>query len=659
MRAMEGCDSAAEAVWALLCALVLLGLLPTSSQSYLIYQICPPVQLSCGELSIPSVVAPFRTDEQLKSCGRKSFRLFCHGGYPAIQINSAIYWVKDIEYQSRILTLVNMDFVGTLCPSTVTNTTLDVSPFVLTTTDVQRLAIYYNFSCRMGKGFWNLSCPANATSSFVYLATESFSPHPYWGCGRPGAVVHIALRQSEFEQLTEDGRSIDHERFMEVLRHGFRVVWPGANPDSGWCESCNNSGGNCTFDNRWAAGQICSCRGGSYYPVCPSLGTAEWGTSTKKVIIGITLGTGGFFVLSCLLFCFLRFRHSRAACSRQDIETRKKLKETKHIETILRRYWPLAPERYSYLDLDNMTNSFSDKIGKGGFATVFKGKLLNGHSVAVKVLNNPKSNGKEFVNEVLSIGWTYHVNIVSLLGYCSEGPNRALIYEFMPNGSLERFIFGDKHGTLGWDKLYAIAVGIARGLEYLHHGCEMSILHFDIKPHSILLDEEFCPKISDFGLAKLCGMEKPDVFMSDARGTVGYIAPEVFNPRYGRASAKSDVYSYGMMVLEMVGGRKNIEPHVDHTSEIYYPHWIFKHLELNENFEVCGDPTKEEEISRRMIMVGLWCIQTNPAERPSINRVAAMLEERIEVDIPPMPVLYSPLRRSEVSVATLTSEVHF
>ncbi|KAJ4713421.1 Receptor-like kinase [Melia azedarach] len=246
-----------------------------------------------------------------------------------------------------------------------------------------------------------------------------------------------------------------------------------------------------------------------------------------------------------------------------------------------------------------MTNSFKDKLGQGGYGGVYKGKLSDGCLVAVKLLNTSKGNGQEFINEVASISKTSHVNVVSLLGYCLEGDKRVLIYEFMPNGSLEKFIYkGDtlKSGQqLGWEKLYQIAIGIGRGLEYLHRGCSTRILHFDIKPHNILLDEDFCPKIADFGLAKLCPKKQSIVSMQEARGTIGYIAPEVFNRNFGNVSHKSDVYSYGMMVLEMVGCRENPYAGVCNTSDLYFPHWIYKRFEEGKEFELPSAVTSEEK----------------------------------------------------------------
>ncbi|KAH7839736.1 hypothetical protein Vadar_008042 [Vaccinium darrowii] len=226
----------------------------------------------------------------------------------------------------------------------------------------------------------------------------------------------------------------------------------------------------------------------------------------------------------------------------------------------------------------------------------------------------------------------------------------------MPNGSLDKFIHDGGSSTyrhLGWDALYQIAVGIARGLEYLHRGCNTRIVHFDIKPQNILLNEDFCPKICDFGLAKLCPQKESIISLVGARGTVGYIAPEVFSRNFGGISHKSDVYCYGMMVLEMVGGRKNISVEVDGTSEIYFPHWVYKHLELDEELGFHGVIDDEANASaRKMIIVGLCCIQTDPSQRPSMSRVVETLEGSPEsLQIPPKPFLFSP-SRSPVECST-------
>ena len=323
-------------------------------------------------------------------------------------------------------------------------------------------------------------------------------------------------------------------------------------------------------------------------------------------------------------------------------------KNGRDLEAFIRNYRPPALKRYKFFELKKLTNSFKDELGQGGYGRVYKGMLLDGRLVAVKVLNASKGNGEEFINEVASISRTSHVNIVTLLGFCIEGLKRALIYEFMSNGSLEKFIHNCNSEKitplLEWEKLFQIAIGIARGLEYLHRGCNTRILHFDIKPHNILLDENFCPKISDFGLAKLCTQEGSNISMTGARGTIGYIAPEVFCRNFGEVSHKSDVYSYGMMILEIVGGRKKIDVVVSQTSEIYFSHLIYKCLELDSDLGFSSNMTIEEnEMVRKMILTGLWCIQTNPFDRPSISKVIEMLEGNIEaLQIPPKPFLFSP-----------------
>ena len=318
------------------------------------------------------------------------------------------------------------------------------------------------------------------------------------------------------------------------------------------------------------------------------------------------------------------------------------------IEVFLKRHGALQIKRYAYSEMKKVTNCFRNKLGQGGFGSVYKGKLQDGRYVAVKILNELKDDGEEFINEVASISRTSHINVVTLLGFCCDGSRRALVYEFMSNGSLEKFIYQENalmtHHQFDCQMLYHIVIGVGRGLEYLHKGCNTRILHFDIKPHNILLDENFNPKISDFGLAKVCSRKESMVSIFGARGTAGYIAPEVFSRNFGAVSHKSDVYSYGMMILELIGGRKNTVTGLDPSSEIYFPGWIYNRLESKqelglENMRNIGD----EKMVRKMAIVGLWCIQTHPSTRPAISRVLEMLESKVELlQIPPKPSLSSP-----------------
>ncbi|CAI9117633.1 OLC1v1019049C1 [Oldenlandia corymbosa var. corymbosa] len=320
----------------------------------------------------------------------------------------------------------------------------------------------------------------------------------------------------------------------------------------------------------------------------------------------------------------------------------------RRIKNFLENYAAMKPTRYSYADIKKMTDDFKEQLGEGGYGNVFKGKVGNGIFVEVKLLHNSTENGEEFINEVGTMGKLHHANVVRLLGYCADGFKRALVYEFLPNGSLDKYIFPNK-GTekavhqhkqqLGMEKLLDIAIGIARGIEYLHQGCEQRILHFDIKPQNILLDRNYNPKISDFGLAKLCEKGRSAVSMTAARGTMGYIAPEVFSRHFGNVTHKSDIYSLGILLLEMVGRRKNIDPNVENVSQVNFPEWVYGCMSEGKEWRIqVEEDDAEDKIAKRLAIVGLWCIQWNPKDRPSITLVLQMLGGSGEdLSIPPNP----------------------
>ncbi|XP_022887957.1 rust resistance kinase Lr10-like [Olea europaea var. sylvestris] len=311
------------------------------------------------------------------------------------------------------------------------------------------------------------------------------------------------------------------------------------------------------------------------------------------------------------------------------------------IEEFLQIQNNFMPIRYSYRDLKNMTKNFKDKLGEGGYGTVFKGQLRSGPFVAIKLMGKTKTSGQEFISEVATIGRIHHINVVRLIGFCVEGSKRALIYEFMPNGSLEKYIFPQEVTVfLSYGKIFEIALGVAKGVDYLHRGCDMQILHFDIKPHNILLDHNFNPKISDFGLAKLYPVEENMVSLTAARGTMGYMAPEMFYRNIGRVSYKSDVYSFGMLLMEMASKRRNLNPSAENISQSYFPCWV--HETFIKGMEIdLGDASLDERIMvKKMTLVALWCIQMKPNDRPSMNKVIEMLEGDVELlQLPPKPFL--------------------
>ncbi|KAH9746607.1 protein kinase domain-containing protein [Citrus sinensis] len=281
---------------------------------------------------------------------------------------------------------------------------------------------------------------------------------------------------------------------------------------------------------------------------------------------------------------------------------------------------------------------------QGGFGSVYKGQLHTGRLIAVKMLENSKFSAEEFINEVSTIGRIHHVNVVQLLGFCSEGSKRALVYEFMPNGSLDRHIFPkeSRGQSFSWEKLHEVSLGTARGIEYLHSGCDVCILHFDIKPHNILLDHNFIPKVSDFGLAKFHPKENDFVSLSATRGTIGYIAPELISRNFGTVSFRSDVYGFGMVLLEMAGGRRNSNMNATRSSKAYFPSWVYDQLNKGGDLELRNVTEIESVIARKLCMIGLWCIQVKPADRPSMTKVLEMLEGSIDdLQMPPKPFFSS------------------
>ncbi|KAM3198438.1 hypothetical protein ACQJBY_073533 [Aegilops geniculata] len=255
----------------------------------------------------------------------------------------------------------------------------------------------------------------------------------------------------------------------------------------------------------------------------------------------------------------------------------------------------------------------------------------NAH-VAVKMLEgNSRCNGEDFISEVSTIGRIHHINVVRLMGFCSEEMRRALVYEYMPRGSLDKYIFSAEK-SFSWDKVNEIALGIARGINYLHQGCDMQILHFDIKPHNILLDNNFVPKVADFGLAKLYPRDNSFVPSRALRGTIGYIAPEMISRSFGVISSKSDVYSFGMLLLEMAGGRRNADPNAANSSQAYYPSWVYDRLTQQDHVgEIFAHVyTEMHELERKLCIVGLWCIQMKSHDRPTMSEVIEMLEDGVD-----------------------------
>ncbi|KAL2926311.1 hypothetical protein RDABS01_000070, partial [Bienertia sinuspersici] len=287
--------------------------------------------------------------------------------------------------------------------------------------------------------------------------------------------------------------------------------------------------------------------------------------------------------------------------------------------------------------LATATNNFqeSNKLGQGGFGP---GQLENGKEIAVKRLSRTSGQGQqEFMNEVIVISKLQHKNLVKLLGCCVEGEEKLLVYEFLPNKSLDALLFGTnqsdqtKRELLGWRKRFDIIKGICRGVFYLHRDSRLKIIHRDLKASNILLDEELNPKISDFGMAKIFGGKQDQASTLRVVGTYGYMSPEYAMD--GRFSEKSDVFSLGVLLLEIVCGRKNSIIRDDSKSLISYVWELWNKDDMRSLIDpTISDPCFEVEILK-CIHVGLLCVQEFPQDRPSISTVISMLDCEV-IDLP-------------------------
>ncbi|CAK9179340.1 unnamed protein product [Ilex paraguariensis] len=343
---------------------------------------------------------------------------------------------------------------------------------------------------------------------------------------------------------------------------------------------------------------------------------AKKSRGTLSLILGASLGS----VIGVLLMmgaCFFLVR---------------RITTSKEVEEDYLDHVPGMPTRFAYKKLKDVTENFNKKLGEGGFGSVFEGTLSNGTKVAVKHLSALGQVKKSFLAEVETIGSIHHVNLVRLIGFCAEKSYRLLVYEYMCNGSLDRWIFKrNQEDALGWQSRRKIILDIAKGLAYLHEECRQKILHLDIKPQNILLDENFNAKVSDFGLSKLIDKDQSQV-VTTLRGTLGYMAPEWLG---SIITEKVDVYSFGVMVLEIVCRRKNLDrfqPEEDKHLLSLFQRKV-RGGQLSDMVDKCSEDMQLHgpEIVKTMRLAA-WCLQSDFKRRPSMSTVVKVLEGSADVE---------------------------
>ncbi|WVZ84084.1 hypothetical protein U9M48_031155 [Paspalum notatum var. saurae] len=355
-----------------------------------------------------------------------------------------------------------------------------------------------------------------------------------------------------------------------------------------------------------------------------TIGSNKWKKDKKYWILGSSLFLGSSVLVNIVLISVILFG---TYCT----VTVKEVCSVKSSNNI-----GLPLKTFTYAELEKATGRFREVLGTGASGIVYKGQLQDdlGTYIAVKKIDKLEhETEKEFTVEVQTIGQTHHKNLVRLLGFCNEGKERLLVYEYMTNGSLNKCLFGDVR--LQWNLRAQLALGVARGLLYLHEECCTQIIHCDIKPQNILLDGNFTAKISDFGLAKLLRTNQTQT-NTGIRGTRGYVAPEWF--RNIGITAKVDVYSFGVILLELICCRRNVESEVVEEDKKILTYWASDCYRCGRvDFLVEGDDEAISDLKKveRYVVVALWCVQEDPTMRPSMMKVVQMLDGASSIPTPP------------------------
>ncbi|XVE76402.1 hypothetical protein DITRI_Ditri12bG0169900 [Diplodiscus trichospermus] len=308
--------------------------------------------------------------------------------------------------------------------------------------------------------------------------------------------------------------------------------------------------------------------------------------------------------------------------------------KTKNADVIEDWELEIGPQRYSYQELKQATNVFSDKnlLGRGGFGRVYKGKLRSSETeVAVKRVSHESKHGlRQFLSEIASIGRLRHRNLVQLLGWCRRRDDLLLVYDFLANGSLDKFLFDGPKTTLNWDQRFRIIKGVASGLLYLHEGYEQIVIHRDVKASNVLLDEELNGRLGDFGLARLYE-HGSNPGTTRVVGTLGYLAPEL--PKTGKATTSSDVYAFGALLLEVACGRRPIEPKAS-PEELVLVDWVWDKFKKERVLDVVDTRLNglyDEDEMLIVLKLGLICSNDVPAARPSMRQIVRYLDRETEL----------------------------
>lgn len=575
------------------------------------YEAClNPGTISCGNTSF-RISYPFVGQGREPYCGHPDYTLRCSddGNNTVISIDKTKYLVKQIIYGgSSSLTIAAEDTTkfasrSRSCRWAFRNTSLDWTLFRYTERTVN-LTLY---SCPSIPSTWAKSASAVNCSenSEIWLYTigdgDNLDLLPNTARGYCTTAKSVSVLRTAEKGLR---RGWNWDSFRLALTGGFEVKCSAA---AGWCRGCVESGGVCGYNNTASSSDNSD--------ICYRLPTDRGGGGLKTWVALIVLSATFVFLVT---FAFYEKQRKHCSLNEDDL-------------------YGLASAEFEVMDIGTIrtaTGNFSseNKLGEGGFGSVYKGILPStGNPIAIKRLSIHSSQGSaEFRNEVESIAKLQHRNLVRLLGCCIQGNEKLLVYEYLPNGCLDTLLFDAdrRRSVLDWSKRLNIIYGIARGLIYLHEDSRLRVVHRDLKPSNILLDSQLNPKISDFGLARIFGNDQNEAITNRLVGTYGYLAPEFAMD--GVFSVKSDIYSFGVVMLEIITGHKNGRLHfLLFDRSLPNRAWnLWKHGRAPELIDPFILETCPFDEVMRCIHLGLLCVQENPQDRPTMSTILRHLQHQ-------------------------------
>ncbi|XP_048422234.1 G-type lectin S-receptor-like serine/threonine-protein kinase At1g61500 isoform X2 [Pyrus x bretschneideri] len=574
------------------------------SSSFDSYTTCSNT-FNCG--GITKVGFPFWGDGRPDNCGYPELKLACSNDVTTIEIMRVKYRLLKINQGEQTLKVVRDDYYDKICSPKFGDTKLDSNLFDYVSGSSDFTLLYDCASSSLAEGF---KCPDNETYANVAAV--------------PAAVPGTPICESKVVRISDPTGfriiSILNVTALEAaVREGFEVKYK---VNSGKCDECVGSKGVCHCPNQtseprtYSAARTAAINNTAAVPLPPAKDKG------KAIILVAILPVCFIGVLGAIVFGWCQMKAKQKGHSKLTRDTLQEYIGGKHDLSGLQIY-----------DFDSIlvaTDNFSiaNKLGQGGFGPVYRGKLAEGKEIAVKRLSSNSGQGVvEFRNEMLLISNLQHKNLVRIMGCCVKEDEKLLIYEFMPNKSLDTFLFDlTRRAVLDWGTRFNIIQGVANGLVYLHHDSYLKVIHRDLKVSNILLDEKMNPKISDFGLARSVEGTQNLENTQRVAGTRGYMSPEY--AMGGIFSQKSDVYSFGVLVLEIISSKKNTAFYIyDRQLGLLAYAWQLwkegRELELVDEM-LTADSYSASEVMK-CVHIGLLCVQDNAMDRPSVPDVVFML----------------------------------